>query len=146
MIKRNIMFLAMAVDHYGERFEENGAVSLNHMIQERSGFNREEAFSLVADVLECGMMRLDKKSQGKKCLVLNRVMFDEWKAKFVFDLPKIKASVVTPTWKLKRPDRKLTPIEREIVKKNIRKGRLFEVQKKIVDQAESDLEIPWNLI
>ena len=139
------MFLAMVVEHYAERFEENGALCLNHMIQERSGFNREEAWALVADAIGIGLLWVEKEL-GKKKLRINQKMFDEWKGNFVFQLPKIKASVVSSRWTLKRSDRKLTNMERAIVQKNIRKGRLFEIQKDIAKDMSNDLEIPWDII
>lgn len=132
----NFLFLCLVVERYSTRFEENGALSLNHLIQERSGISKEEAFALISDTITEGYLGVEREN-GKK-LVVNKIKYIELRDRLNEIVPKIQSQVVSEKWIFSSPLRKeLTESENVSLDKNIKLGRLKEVRSEMYSPERS---------
>lgn len=131
----NALYLCCAVKAYPDKFEENGAVALNHMVQERAGLTRAEAFAVVGDAFKAGLLALDKRG-GKKRLLVDPATFGPFRDKNINRIGKIESEVVTFNWHLYRP--KVTETQ-DALSKHVEKGRLWDLKKGLPDRLAREV-------
>lgn len=121
----NVLFVALATKYYEQMLAINGAVQLNHMIQDRARWHTEMAFGLISDTIREGLIWVDK--SNCRALKVRQDVFDWWVEKYrrhVFDM---RCYVVSARWPLNKVGRKLTLDEKSVLEKNIQKGRLYDL-------------------
>ena len=124
--QKNNLFLSLIVDGYEGRFSRNGAVVLNHMIQERSGLSKEDVFVLIGDAIKDGVLVIDRGDDKKLGIDKSRVVV--LRDKFSDVLPKMQGEVVSEKWSFGEVTRReLTENEKAALSKNIKHGGLKEV-------------------
>lgn len=121
----NLLVVASAASIYQTYFSENGATKLNCMIQERSEFSSSDAFGLIADAIEEGLIYVQKSDLRR--LVVNDTIYKEWRDRYTDEIASIQAAIVSSKWPLRSYRRDLSAYELEILHKNIGKGRLYEL-------------------
>ena len=123
----NLLYIACILQKFSEKFIENGAVVLNHMLQERGGLTKEQAFAVVADALKSGIVKMDKKD--KKRLYLVPDAFRPFRDRMIHLIGRVQAEVVTFSWNLRTPRKGLSAGEQKALQRQVRKGRLWDMTK-----------------
>lgn len=135
-VQHNSIYVCCAIQAYPDKFEENGAVALNHMLQERAGLTRAEAFKVIADTIKSGLVKLDKR--GAKRLVIVDEAFRPFRDTVIERIGKVQAEVVTFNWHLHRP-RPLSDDEQKDLVKHVKKGRLWDVHQALPDRLAHEV-------
>ena len=119
---RNVFLIATIVYKY-ERID---AIRLNKMIQQRSNWSRSEAFIVISDAVNSGIIRYKK---PEKMLVLDEQKYLEFKDVFIDIFYHYSNIAMSAKWPLKRTRTTLTDREKMILEKYVKKGRLADVAK-----------------
>lgn len=135
-LSHNALYICCAVHAYPDQFDENGAVAMNHMLQERAGLTRVEAFKVVSDTVKLGLVRLEKR--GAKRLVVVEETFKPFRDRMIDRIGRVQAEVVTFNWHLHRP-RSLTEPEKQGLAKHVKKGRLWDLKQSLPDRLAKDV-------
>lgn len=122
-LEYNSMYLACAVLALPHLFEENGAVVLNQMIQERAKLSSQDAFALISDAMRTvRILRLEK--QSKKRLAVDQEVFNHLRDRMLSDMGRMQGEVGTDRWKFKDSRRPLTDQESQDLQKLSERGYL----------------------
>lgn len=135
-VEHNALFVCCAVQAYPDQFEENGAVAMNHLLQERAGLSRVEAFKVVSDTVKLGLVSLEKR--GSKRLVIVEDAFKAFRDRMIDRIGKVQSEVVTFNWHLHRP-RPLTDPEKQGLAKHVQRGRLWDLKQSLPDRLSKDV-------
>lgn len=123
-LAHNDLYCCCAVLSSPVHFATDGAVSLNHLLQERAGMTREQAFQIVADAIAAGLLRVDD-ANGKRLSVVAEA-YVPFRDKHIEAIGAVQAEVVTMNWTMHAPSG-LDDAVRDDLRRHVARGRLADL-------------------
>lgn len=123
-VEENNLYVCCAVLSGGEYYARDGAVRLNHLLQERARMTRDQAFQVIADAIMASLIRVA--DEDNKRLVVIAEPFRRLRDRRIDEIGAVESEVVTMTWTMHAP----TGVDESVaedLRKHVARGRLVDL-------------------
>lgn len=123
-LAHNHLYCCCAVLSSPAHFAADGAVALNHLLQERAGMTREQAFQVVADAIAAKLLFVD--DAADKRLSVSAESFTPFRDLHIEAICAVQAEVVTMSWTMHAPPG-VDDAVRDDLRRHVERGRLVDL-------------------
>ena len=118
------LFLCFVVQRMNGSLEEDGAATLNNVLQERADLTKEQAFAFIRDIISSNLIYVEKEDNRRK-LRVNTTNYNSLRDKWGEFIPQIHSNIESSKWKFRSAIRfQLTDDERQTLNKFISQNRV----------------------